>query len=162
VSSEWKVIDAIDVQARLSISDTSYIFDVPVIVDVPSGHYHVSVRFVRKDGETRVAATRVALSTDVSRGAKVGDVIIDFAQLGVCDRDAFERVVESLTDEDMPTYFNQLQTLDDTGKAELPGAKVVFTKTGYGDGEYPVYELRNTGGERAGVEIDFMEYIRDS
>ena len=44
---------------------------------------------------------------------------------------------------------------------ELPGAKVVFTRTGYGDGEYSVYELRGPDGKRAGVEVDFIEGILD-
>lgn len=160
MSSTWKAIDTIAVHGRLSISDTSYFWDAPLIVNVQAGNYRLAVRVELEAGHRHVAAARVTAAQDVSRGNKLGDVLVDFGQLGFCDRDAIERAFESL---DMDVYYDQLNTEELTGRALLPGSdKILYVRTGFGSGSYSVYELLKPDGTRAGIEVNFTEDMEDA
>ena len=174
MTSEWKTVDVLDISSKLSLSDTSYFHDNPLIVDVPSGRYDVGVRV---ESETTaygdnsfVTCIRVFASTQqVRRGKQLGYLSVDFAQIGVCDRTAIERELANLSDEQMHLYYDQLKTTDEsettrmTGVVTLPGGgKMVWVLGGIGNGEYAVYEMRDATGVVAGVEVDLTEENEDA
>lgn len=144
---------------RLSISDSSYFYDAPLVVDFPMGPAEVSVvTAMREDSRPVVGVRLVAASprpAATMRGGLLGKVLVDFAQIGVGDRVAVESAFDALGDAGMSRYFDQLQTEADVFWIELPSGVSLFAfRSGFGDGLYPVFELVDASGQRVGVEID--------
>ncbi|NKI96835.1 DUF4241 domain-containing protein [Rhizobacter sp. SG703] len=149
----------IEVRQTISLSDTSYFYDEPILVDTGPGKYAVSVEYAFPEGHRHVAALRalVAETDQFSRGAKLGNIQVDFAQIGICDRDVIEAAFDSLGDDGMSQYYDLLNTTTPVSWIYLPGsAAMCVVRPGYGDGSYPVYELRAVDGALVGVELEFI------
>lgn len=157
----WEMIGQIEIRGRISISDSSYFYDQPVVIELESGKYSVSVSYAVSDGHKHIARARVATSEGLLKlGNEIGVVGIDFGQIAICDRAAVEAAFDVLGDRGMPEYFVQLNITDLTGKVRLPGDVIMFIfRPGFGDGNYPVYELLGLNGERSGLEIDCLKDI---
>jgi len=159
--SGWETIGTVSIGGRLSVSDTSYFYDEPVLLSVPAGRYSVMVRYGSNEGGKYISALRVARGDDFVRGARLDDLLVDFGQIGVCDRDAVERAFDILGDAGMPTYYEQLQTTELVKTVNLPNDVEMFiARSGFGDGLYPVYLLGSSDQMPAGIEIDFEHSIR--
>ena len=142
-------------------SNTSYFYDEPVLLSVAPGHYSVTVRYGSTDGTKYVSAMRVARGSDLVRASRLGDVVVDFGQIGVCDRAAVEKAFDVLGDAGMSTYHDQLQTTELVKAVALPNdAEMFIARSGFGDGLYPVYLLGTSDQTPAGIEIDFEHPIR--
>jgi hypothetical protein len=159
--SVWETVGTVPIGGRLSVSDTSYFYDEPVLLSLLPGHYSVMIRYGSNDGAKYVSAMRVARGTDLVRGSRLDDVVIDFGQVGVCDRDAVEKAFDVLGDAGMSNYHDQLQTNDLVKTVILPNkAEMFIVRSGFGDGLYPVYLLGASDQIPAGIEIDFEHPIR--
>ncbi|HKQ39495.1 MAG TPA: hypothetical protein VJ063_15565 [Verrucomicrobiae bacterium] len=153
----WELVGDIAVRGRLSISDTSYFYDHPIIVEVIPEHYSVRVRYVSSEGHNYIAGVRVAHHGSLARATWMGNVTVDFAQIGICDRDAAEFAFNLLGDGGMPYYYKQLDTVGSVEWVQLPGSvKMLVIRPGFGDGSYPVYQLLRSDGTKAGIEIDCL------
>ncbi|HVV50846.1 MAG TPA: hypothetical protein VHO06_14365 [Polyangia bacterium] len=155
--SDWTLVGDIDIRRCLSVSDTSYFYDEPIMLPMAAGTYTICVHNADVEGNRHVMAIKVTCSSEGSnRGRRLGEVIVDFGQLGICDRDAVEKAFEVLGDLGMSTYFDQLQTATGlTGWIVLPGAvRMAMIRPGFGDGRYPVFELLDGTGNAVGVEIE--------
>lgn len=138
------------------MSDTSYFYDEPVVLSVPAGEYSVMVRYGIREGTKYVSSLRVARGDGLIRGTLLSRVLVDFGQIGVCDRDAVETAFDILGDAGMQNYYEQLQTTDLVKIISLPNNIEMFVAhSGFGDGHYPVYLLGATDHVPAGIEIDF-------
>jgi hypothetical protein len=62
---------------------------------------------------------------------------VDFGQIGICDRDAVQRAFDTLGDEGMSIYHDQLNTTDFFGWVKLPGPAITAIVRPFGDGTYP-------------------------
>jgi hypothetical protein len=161
IPSPWETIGAISIGDRLSVSDTSYFYDEPVLLSVAPGTYSVMVRYGSNEGTKYVRAMRVARGNNLVRGSRLDHVVVDFGQIGVCDRDAVEKAFDELGDAGMSTYYDQLQTSDLVKTVTLPdNAEMFIARSGFGDGLYPVYLLGASDQMPAGIEIDFEHSIR--
>jgi len=140
----------------MSVSDTSFFYDEPIILPVARGGYALSVRKVTFDGHEHAMAIRAVRSDKpTARGRVVGEVSVGFGQVGICDRDEVEKAFDALGDAGMSTYFDQLNSTDLTGWITLPGSvKMAMVRPGFGDGTYPIFELQDADGDAAGIEID--------
>ena len=146
---------------RLSVSDTSYFYDEPVLLSVLPGEYSVMIRYGTSEGAKYVSSLRVARGNDLVRGSRLEDLVVDFGQIGVGDRDAIEKAFDALGDAGMQAYYVQLQTTELVKTVDLPNnAKMLVTRSGFGDGLYPVYILGASSQMPAGVEIDFEHSLR--
>jgi hypothetical protein len=156
IDQKWESLGKLDIAGRLSISDTSYFYDEPIIVPVGNGTYEVSVQYGIENGSSYVELVRVAaIGKQCSRSEAIGSLIIDFGQLGICDRDAVEHAFDALGDERMPEYFDQLNTSEPVGWISLPsGERMFIARPGFGDGAYPVYKLMTSDGIAAGIEVE--------
>jgi hypothetical protein len=127
---------------------------------LPPGHYEVAARYMQWGRDRRVSRLRVVLKgSSVQLGKKVGGVCTDTAAIGVCDLDVFSaawrknpknaanKMEYHVTGEEIYGSF----ALDEQNRAVM-----AFAHTGFGDGEYPLYELVS-GSKRVGVEIVFIE-----
>ena len=153
---KWESLGELEIGGRLSISDTSYFYDEPIVVPVEKGKYEVSVQYGMENGSSHVELVRVAaISMQCLRSEAIGSVQIDFGQIAICDRDAIELAFDALGDERMPEYFEKLNTTEPVGWINLPaGERMFFARPGFGDGVYPVYKLMTSDGITAGIEIE--------
>jgi hypothetical protein len=132
------------------------------LVDVPPGHYGVAVRCMQWGEDRRVSRLRVLLKgRRGQRGEEVGAVSIDTAKCGVCDPEVFSAAWRAHPGGEVAAT-NELE-YQITGGAlygavaldEQHGAVMVFVRSGFGDGGYPVYELISRS-KRVGVEVVFI------
>jgi len=159
--SEWETIGTLSIAGRLSVSDSSYFYDEPILLSVPPGEYSVMIRYGTSEGVKYVRGLRVARGKDVVRGSQLDVVVVDFGQIGVGDRDTLEKVFDALGDAGMQSYYGQLQTTDLVKRVSLPNKVEMFiARSGFGDGVYPIYVLGSSGQMPAGIEIDFEHSLR--
>jgi hypothetical protein len=143
------------------VSDTSYFYDEPVLLSVPPGEYFVMIRYGTSEGAKYVSGLRVVRGPEPIRGSRLDDVVVDFGQIGVGDRDAVEKAFDVLGDSGMQAYYGQLQTTDLVKTVKLPdNVEMFIARSGFGDGVYPVYVLGASGQIPAGIEIDFERSLR--
>lgn len=151
IPHDWRLVDTLETRSRLSVSDTSYFWDDFLDVNVRPGTYDVWICLIFDEGHEHVAAARLIESTQraFERGASLGEVGIDFAQMGFCDREAVKRSFESIADPENSIYYDQLTNELRSGRALLPmGAKMVYVSTGYGDGTADRGQIANSENER--------------
>ena len=156
----WEESGQLELRRRLSISDTSYFYDEPLIVPVTPGNYVVSAAYGETDGIRHVRCFRVMLCGVELRSRRpgLGEVIVDFGQVGICDRDAAEAAFESLGEHGMDDYHRQLDYTDLSKWVHLPGPTLMWSaRPAYGDGVYPAYDLRDQNSKRIGVEVSFVQ-----
>ena len=152
----WVDVCKVPINGRLSISDSMYFFDYPVIVSLPHAIYSVSVRYQGDDAARIVAAVRVSQDHSVRRAREIGQVMVDFARIAICDRDRAEAEFEKLGNDGMSVYFDALDSTEHAYLITLPqGTVIAITGTGPGDGEYPVYMLASNDSLAAGIEVVF-------
>jgi hypothetical protein len=152
---DWKDVGKIPIARLASISDTSYFFDEALIIPLQRGDYLASVRTSQTHGGGRVIGVRLAgFAGPLSRGRQMGTVLVDFGQIGICDRQAVQSGFASLGDEGMPRYYAQLNTTEPVTWVRLPSAvEMLVVRPASGDGVFPVWEIVGPGGLRAGFEI---------
>lgn len=157
-NEKWDFFDHINIRGQLSLSDSSYFYDLPLIFDLNPGMYKIEFLYDTLDDQRYIARARVSLSDErQSLGNQLGILVVDFGQVGVCDRESMESAFDALGDNGMSIYFDQLNITTLTGRVELPsGVKMCIFRPSFGDGNYPVYELLGRNGENTGVEIDFL------
>ena len=60
----WEIIGQLETQGRISISDSSYFYDQPIVVLLEPGKYSVSVFYSFQEGRRHIArAPRISPST---------------------------------------------------------------------------------------------------
>lgn len=156
----WEKVADIEIRSRISVSDTSYFFDTPVLVPVPGGFYSVSVCYHTCENFRHIGSLRMLMAgaTVSKRGNMIGTVVVDFGQIGICDRDTVESAFDVLGDGGMHQYYDQLNTTDLLGWVCLPkSARMLTIRPGFGDGSYSVWALTGMHGATEGIEISFMQ-----
>lgn len=166
----WTQIGSLEIgSGRLSISDSSFFFDFPLIVDSPPGAYFVEAVEAQDSGHDLIERVRLvgpagarepaagALSDHPSRGDHLGYVSVQFAQLGLCDRTQAEAAFASLDEDGLNTFTSQMSLSTLTGVARFPNGTAMFlVKPGFGDLDSAAFELLRDG-QRCGVELVFVE-----
>lgn len=101
----------------------------------------------------------VARSAEPELGAQLGKTWSDTARTGVCD---YVLCKQAWGDDDDRAWQVVGPTLEQvsTGVAVLDrdaGAILPFVESGFGDGEFPVFELRDlSSGLRVGIEVELI------
>ena len=157
--STWtRVASLVVPSGRLSLSDSSFFLESPLVVEIRPGTYTVEVQSGSHDGVRIVERLRMT-SADVgsiSRGRLCGYVDLQFSQLGLCDRDAFEQALAGTDAQEWLAFTEQFAITSLTGVARLPsGEEMILVKPGFGDLDPAVYELVD-GGECRGIEAAFL------
>lgn len=132
-----------------------------ILVDLPSGRYNVSARVLDYGADKRVSRLRVAREgASVRLGDLLGTTWTDTAKTGVCDYHAY---LDAWGADNEAAWTIVGPTLENAGTHgiavldEARGAVLPFVSSGFGDGEFPVYELLDeASGARVGVQIEFM------
>lgn len=155
---KYTEIGRLVIAGEILISDTCYFYDEPVIVTVVAGTYVVEVVIELIDNYERVVSARVRLEDTVgARAEKIGELIVDFAQVGFCNPAAMGHAFDLLGDDGMNAYYRQIDNVELYSMVTLLGdARMIVLRPGYGDGVYLIYELLSESGERVGVETVFF------
>jgi hypothetical protein len=154
----WEFVGSLEVCGKVSISDSSYFFDSAVIVDVEAGNYLVELLFSAPGAAQEAVRVRPA-SPEITLRANgyLGEVLVDFGQIGICDREHAVKAFEQLGDDGMSRYYDQLSTDELVREIKICGeAKMLLIRPPSGDGSYPVYRLISQDGRRAGFEVHFV------
>lgn len=136
-----------------------------LVVDLQKGHYVASIQKMDFGSDdplragVRVSRLRLAAKNSHPRiGDQIGKTWADSGTQGVCDfqvyskampksEEAYWKLIESpLVDFEYSTSF----VLD-----AKTGAKLLLASSGFGDGEFRVFELVERG-ERCGIEIELI------
>lgn len=125
----------------ITCSPGDYILEINV--PVPFHAHRARIRDIRSEPEL---------------GSKLGTVDIDHGFAGFIDYESFLTVVKN----DFESYEDWTMTeLDDelavnfSGEITFQGEKLVYVKSGDGDGTYSVFELVE-GGKQVGIECIFV------
>ena len=145
---------------RLGFSDPWQLFDaVPIFC--PSGHYALEAECFRYGSDTRVARVIATLAgRQGERGSLYGAYGVDVGSACVFDYDAIEGYADSAADAFQQWVDDNIpdRMTDPSGAIPCDPARttVEYFPSGFGDGTYPAYELRDDY-EIVGAETVFLE-----
>jgi hypothetical protein len=161
--TDWlEFCDLVLSSGKLLIADAQFIpsLEDGVLVELPPGTYTLEARVMDYGSDKRIARLRALLpgSTVVLRRL-IDKTWTDTAQTGVCDYELFAaawgaheqsawEVIEPVL---TSGWTHGVAVLDQTTGAVMP-----FVGSGFGDGEFPVFELQSDS-QRVGVEIEFIK-----
>jgi len=145
---------------RLLLVDPTLYPDGGCEVHLASGTYSVQVIVHTECEEHRIGCLRITRDPAGVPGRTVGEVSVDFAQLGVGDPETIAPAAESIATPEMAEpIWAALNTHNLSGTVPWcpeNGVAMPFVSTGYGDGRYVVRELLHEGA-RVGIFVDFLE-----
>lgn len=130
--------------------------DDGVMVDVPTGTYDVAVKLIHYGEDTRVSRLRAWLSgTNPTLGAEVGETWADTGTQAFCDQVEYDKECG----EDFDAYWERVEEVisghDVAIVALSDNAAMPFVQSGFGDGEFKLFELLESGS-RVGVELEMI------
>ena len=106
-----------------------------------------------------VHRTRIRkIDTEPELGKEIGSVDVDHAFIGMIDYEMFLNTVKDDYDEYGEWTAMELDdelALNFSGEIEFNGAKLLYVKSGHGDGTYKCYELVQNGNQ-VGIECVFI------
>jgi len=160
--SRWLHFCDLDLRSgRLLVIDPSF---APyeqdgLLVDLPVTRYTVSAKVLDYGTEKRVSRLQVVTRlAEATLGPEIGKTWSDTARTGVCDYQLYK---EAWGDDERgwqivgPTLeelSSGVAVLDEAAGAILP-----FLESGFGDGEFPVFELLDGhSNSRVGIEVQFI------
>jgi len=136
-----------------------------LIVELPKGHYSAYVQKMDFGSEhpmgagTRVSRMRVSKKDSIpSLGRRLGKTWADTGTQGVCDYRVYAKAMPKSYDEYWTIAEEALVDFEDTSTFVLnakTGAKLLWASSGFGDGEFRVFELLD-GDVRCGIEIELI------
>ena len=130
-----------------------------LLVRLAPGTYTVEAAAMDYGGDRRIARLRVRQKSVAGKlGKKLGETWTDTACTSVCDFKAFKKDWDSAGGAAEDKLLEAgLDNLEGCGVFRLSkkGVPVVYATSGFGDGSFPVFELRHESG-RVGFEIEFI------
>ena len=129
-----------------------------LIVKLPPKLYSIEAKGVSYEGDRRIAGLRV-IQKGVSgtRGKKIGKTWVDTGLTSVCEFERFSREWKALGKDAEEKLEEEYGKGADCGVFRLSkkGSPVLYASSGFGDGTFPVFELRD-GTKRVGFEVEFI------
>jgi hypothetical protein len=150
-----KSIGTITVGGVLSISDSSYYFENPIKVALVPGVYEVII-YSEGSADAPIVRKLCVVQPEAAWhcGRVLGELLIDFAQIALADRESCDRALDTIPDDEMGVYYDQLNVVGPAALIDIGGASICVVRVP-NDGDNIVRELLNEMGDRVGAEIDF-------
>jgi hypothetical protein len=147
--------------AQMAVAD-AFVNDQPLLVPgVPPGTYPVEALVSDIDGDERVAAMRVLLSTESPASwGEVGLIAVDSGTAAVFESSLPSAVtaltVESFNDTLLKALESTYRHTWSHAALSWEGRSMVAVSSGLGDGTYPVFLGTTASRQPAAVLIDFL------
>ena len=158
--SDWLEIGTLALPSgQLALADPLYLLDASVVVAVSPGAYIAEVRVAAFGADRRIAALRIRQDAAVVAGTWVGTVGVDFGQVCACDLDLASQALLTYDRAAADTLDQALDAIALAGLVRyggVPEAVMVVARSGFGDGNYPVFAL-GPGPSAAGAIIEFID-----
>jgi len=159
----WYTVTTLKVlTGGIDVADIGQIPANSLRIRVPNGKYAIEARLIDFAGSLCISRVRARL--DGSRptlGKKRGTVGVDFAAIAIAD---FEYYRQTLTEDDqdeLAEAATDFMHVDFCEKCSisLETATITFavSKSGFGDGTYPVFALINKKNQPIGMEIKLIQ-----
>lgn len=131
-----------------------------LVVDLSPGKYVVQGKVMTYPGDRRVSRFRlVKPGVEAALGEELGDTWTDTASTAICDLVTMTKIWDRVGEDDaMDRLDTAREDIGSMGVFDLePGAGAIapFVSSGFGDGTFPVFELK-AGGRRVGIEVQFI------
>ncbi len=128
-------------------------------VNLPNGAYSVRAKVMRYGKDKRISRIQVSLKngSDANLGAVIGTAGTDIAIIGICDAERIQAACEENPDECGEDIKQDAFGIDSSGVVHRDSCIIPVVSSGFGDGEFLVYELLSAAG-REGAEIEFIKH----
>ena len=152
--------------SSILVVDASFVpsADDGLLIELPPGKYKVQAQVLDYGGDRRPARLRVQLAgSNAALGAEIGKTWTDTATTGICDFEIFSAAWGEDNDASFEIIRPALEDHHHHGLAVFDaavGAVMPFLHSGFGDGNFPVYELV-AAGQRVGFEVEFIREGKD-
>jgi len=159
--SDWIEFASLPIiSGKLRVSDPMFFRDLPPspTFDVECGTYRVLGKIMTFPGDRRVSRLRANLHEPSSFGSRLGNVGVDFAQVGVFDPVILDEAGAKMDNTEGEKMVADLAAILEFGVVQLgpdERALMPLAVSGFGDGGYPIHELL-LDGKRVGVEVVFI------
>jgi hypothetical protein len=159
--SDWVQFASLPViSGKLRVSDPMFFRDLPPspTFDVECGTYRVTAKTITYAGDRRVSRLRAMVKEPSSFGPRLGDVRVDFGQVGIFDPVILDEAGEKMDNAEGEKMIANLDAIREFGVVQLgPDERAVLplAVSGFGDGGYPIHELL-LDGKRVGLEVVFI------
>jgi hypothetical protein len=144
---------------KVAVSDPAFYRDLPPppTFEIDAGTYSVAARLVVYPEDTRVSRLRLLTHASAKLGARIGDVAVDFTQIGVFDPVVLNDASDRLSEDQARRMLDERMAVGLYGVAHFGEEEAIMpiTSSGFGDGRYPIHEL-TVGGRRVGIEVVFI------
>jgi hypothetical protein len=163
ILSDWLDIGTIELHSgRISVGDAVFFPGDQIELDSLPGVYQVQARVIDYGIDRRIGLLRARIPGMTTTPIHVGAISVDFAVVGVCDHPGFLAALEPFgTDLDQynAVYGHKLDAPEGYGRIvlqETPLLAMIFVQSGWGDGQYDVYQLMHNGSI-VGLEVIFID-----
>lgn len=146
---------------KFLVCDFNFIPSEPdgVIIRAKPGEYTIEAKAIDFDGDRRISRLRIfQRDKQPILGKKIGETWTDTAMTGVCDLDNFTKEWSALEPGKAEEKLQEeYEKGDDCGvfRLQTTGTKIPFVSSGFGDGRFPVFKLRDRKVP-VGFEIEFI------
>jgi len=160
---DWQSIGTLKLENRLFVGDGQMAPTEPgAILDMPPGDYDVSIREIVYANDRRVANLRVLKdgAAETEREEFIDqETYADSGTQGVCDYENYLKAYQKWDEDEYFEKFNDSLCPDVYGVTPLDpetNAVLFMSVSGFGDGTFPIYELR-ADGVRVGIDVQFID-----
>ena len=166
--TDWLVVGHIDLLfGKVAVVDSSYAAGqcVGSMHRISSGRYQAKVKVMEYGRDRHVSRFRLCSHEEgTALGRKVGEIGIDSARAVIWDapfagdyRSRKPSLLKDVQAAQERLWVPPKRNLCSVGKiARTRGSKLIVVETGFGDGSFPIHEIRG-GGKRVGLELVFIE-----
>ena len=133
-----------------------------MLVELTPGGYVIKAKVMDYETDKRISRLRVVQQeqshVEFSLEDPVETIRIETACLGICDYELFSQEMERepiAAEDKISEMYEKAETHGIVRLDESQGIVMPFVSTGFGDGEYPIYELIHNE-TLCGVELEFI------
>ncbi len=158
--SDWLDVGTVTIQSsHISVGDAILFPGDQSEIEIDNGPYMIQAKGIDYGNDRRISRLRACQIPVTIQSKRRNAISVVFARVGICDPTLFLRALEANTNggKDLDLYNAVYSDLLNAmyGVITLDDQNMVFVSSGWGSGQYDVYELW-LSGHSVGFEITFI------